>query len=283
MANDSEAIRGLCYAREHDIIDAVLVGEKAEIEKAGEEAEEDLSQFEIIDRPDMESTIEESVRLINDGEGDILMKGRVPTGSLLKRVLDRKYNLRGDRILSHVSVFTSPSEERLILLSDAGINISPDIGRKKDIILNAVSVARSLGIELPKVAMLSYIEKVQAPHSKSALDASILAKMNHDGNIPGCIVEGPLALDNALSPDSVRIKGIEGEVKGQADILIAHDINMGNVIHKTLQIWVKCVIAGVVVGCRTPIILTSRADGRESKLQSIALAILLIQNGYKLG
>jgi phosphate butyryltransferase len=208
------------------------------------------------------------------------MKGRLSTRALMRRVVARDSGLRTRRIISHVALLTAPEGNRLLLLTDAGINIAPNLNRKSDIILNAVGVAEALGITEPKVALLAFVEKTSYPSAGSApeqaaIDAALLTELNRQGALPGCIVEGPFGLDNAISPEAARIKGIEGRVAGQADILVVHDINMGNVIYKTLQVWQKMVFASVVVGCRIPVIVPSRADSRQTKLHSIALAVYL--------
>lgn len=276
-AEDANALETICDAWKLGIIDATLAGSKEVITAVAEDASLDLTPFEIVDIPEAAACIEESIRRISEGNGDILMKGHVATGDLMRKVLDRQYGFRIGRILSHVAVFTAPGQDRIMMITDAGINVSPDLVRKRDIILNAVDVAHVLGISCPKVAMLSFVEKAQYHSIRSITDATMLADMNRAGGIPGCIVEGPYALDNAVSPEAARIKNIQGQVVGCADILVAHDINMGNAIYKALQLWVKSVIAGVVVGAKTPIIVPSRADCKESKLQSIALALQLMK------
>lgn len=278
-AGDANALETVAEARENDLADAVLVGPREEIEKAAAEAGVDLHGFTLLTASDEVDAVGKALECIRTGKCEILMKGAVPTGTLMKRVVEKEYGLRTDRILSHTAVFNSPREERLLLLTDAGINIAPDMTRKRDIIINAAEVARALGIELPKVAALSYVEKKTNLKERSVADAVVLAEMSKAGKIPGCIVEGPFALDNAVSPESARIKKIEGEVAGQADILLAHDLHMGNAIYKALQVWVGSIMAGVVVGSKMPIILTSRADSAESKFYSLALAIFLAGGG----
>jgi phosphate butyryltransferase len=221
-------------------------------------------------------------QLVRSGECEIVMKGRVRTADLMGELLKKENGLRTDRILSHVGAFTSPGENRIMIITDAGINIAPDLARKRDIVMNAVDVMHALGYERPGVAALSFIEKIEnkdlQPSVKQAtLDAEELTQLCRRGDLPGCIVEGPYALDNAISRYAAEHKGIKGEVAGRADVLLAHDINMGNAIYKALQIWVKVVFAGVVVGCKTPVVVPSRVDSPESKLQSIALAILLLR------
>lgn len=279
-ADDPDIIQIADEARKKGVVDSTLVGSKDKILKIANDLSIDPDHFNIVDKPDPEEGVKEAVRLIETGACDILMKGRVRTADLMGRMLEDEHNLRTDRIVSHVAAFTVPGEDRMMLITDAGINIAPSLKWKRDIILNAVDVAHSVGIECPRVAVLSFIEKTENKDihpgiRASTEDAEKLAQMNKDGLIPGCVVEGPYALDNAISMYAAEKKGIHGEVAGRADILVAHDINMGNAIYKSLQVWVRAVMASVVVGFKIPVVLPSRTDSRESKLQSIGLAIHL--------
>lgn len=280
-ANDEDAIKTIAEAWRYGVVEPVLVGPKKEIESIAKSVAVDISKFPIVDAPDATASVQESIKLVRDGKCEIIMKGNVRTADLMAEILHRKNGLRTDRIVSHVGVFTSPDDPKVMIITDAGINIAPDLMKKRDIILNAVDVMHALGYECPKVAALSFIEKIENKDihpgiKQSTEDAERLADMNRVGKITGCIVEGPYALDNAISRYAAEHKGIKGQVAGQADILLAHDINMGNAIYKALQIWVKSVIAGVVVGSKTPVVVPSRVDSPESKLQSIGLAILLM-------
>jgi phosphate butyryltransferase len=280
-ADDHNVLGSLHQAVKQKIIEATLIGEKDAIVRIARELSVDLGDFEIIDRTNTEECVEEAVTRLKEGRASILMKGRLSTGDLMRAVVRKASALRTGRILSHVAVFTAPQGNRLLLLTDAGINIAPSLDRKVDIILNAVDVAKVLGIETPKVALLAFVEKVRYPSTRSAperatTDAAMLTELNLQGAITGCIVEGPYGLDNAVSPEAARLKKIEGKVAGRADILVAHDINMGNVIYKTLQVWKNMVFASVVVGSQSPIIVPSRADSEETKLYSIALAVYLL-------
>ena len=278
-AEDLNALETVAEAREMGWADAVLVGRKAEIEERATELSIDISAFSIVEAADEIEAAEKAIEQIAMGKCEILMKGAVPTGTLMKKAVEKEYGLRTDRILSHVAVFDSPRENRLIFLTDAGINIAPDMARKRDIIINAVEVAHALGYDNPKVAALSYVEKKSNLKERSVADAVLLTEMNRGGSIPGCVVDGPFALDNAVSEESAKIKGIGGEVAGKADVLLAHDLHMGNAIYKALQVWVGSVMAGVVVGSTMPIILTSRADSKESKMHSLAFAKFLAGGG----
>ncbi|OGS27591.1 MAG: hypothetical protein A2297_03515 [Elusimicrobia bacterium RIFOXYB2_FULL_48_7] len=276
-ANDSNVIESINLAKEAGIIaGAWLIGPETDIRKIAADDGVGLGPFEVINEPDPLAAIEKSIKLLVDKKCDILMKGKVTTGDLMKKVLDKQYGFRTERAMSHIGVFTSPGENRIMLLTDAGINIAPGLSRKRDIILNAVDVAQCLGIERPKVAVLSFIETNDST-AQSVVDAIMLVNMNQNGEIPGCVVEGPYALDNAISPESARIKKLKGEVAGRADILVAHDINVGNALYKALGIWSKAVLAAVVAGSKIPIVVPSRADSKETKLHSIALASLLVK------
>lgn len=276
---DINALETVVGAREKGLAHAVLVGPERDIKDAAAKAGLDIGGFTIIDASDETDAVHKALLAVKSGECQILMKGAVPTAALMKGVVDKAYGLRTNRILSHTAVFNSPRENRLVLLSDAGINIAPDVTRKRDIIINAVEVAHALGLECPKVAALSYVEKKSHLSERSVADAVVLSEMNKAGTIPGCIVDGPFALDNAVSEESARIKKIDSEVAGRADILIAHDLHMGNAVYKALQVWVGSIMAGVVVGSKMPIILTSRADSAESKFYSLNLAIFLAGGG----
>jgi phosphate butyryltransferase len=271
--NDA-SLETVCAAHAEGLSVATLIGDRDKTLQIAEENSLDLSPFELIDAKDPDEVLEKSFRAMADG-GDFLMKGQFSTGLMMKKVLEKQYGFRTDRILSYCGAFNAPGENRLMLLTDAGINISPDMARKVDIVKNAVDMAHALGIECPKVAMLAFVEKADDPRIKATLDAALIAKMSQQGEIPGCIVDGPFALDNAVSPEAARIKKIGGPVAGQADILVTHDINMGNAIYKALQVWQQALIAGTVLGTKIPIVLTSRADSMPTKLHSIALAILL--------
>ena len=281
-AEDDSVLKTVSQAEKMGMAEVVLVGNKSEIEKIASSRSIDTSCFEIINAPDSDSTVKSAINCIKTGNGNILMKGNTTTGTLMHFVLDRENGLQNERILSHVGVVHLPGEPGFLLITDAGINIAPDLIRKRDIILNAVYVAHSLGIKCPKVAALSFIESAKKHSSSSISDAVMLSGMNAKGAIPECIVEGPYALDNAVSKESVKRKGIKGKkVAGCADILLAHDIHMGNAIYKAIQVWVKIPIASVVVGSTTPIVVPSRADSSESKLLSLALAVQLMKSRNK--
>ena len=206
------------------------------------------------------------------------MKGLIDTSIIMKQVLDREIGLRNENVISHIALFEVPTYHKIFMVTDAAMNIAPDLVQKKEIIENAVNMALSIGISMPKVAVLAAKEKV-SPKMEATIDAGELKSMNEDGIIKNCIVDGPLALDNAINEESAKIKGIESEVAGDADILIVPDIEAGNVLYKALTFLANAKSAGLIVGARAPIVLTSRADNEEAKLNSIALATLMASMG----
>ena len=214
----------------------------------------------------------EAVKSVYINDSNVLMKGHIPTAVLMKAVLSPDFGLRTGRVLSHVAAFEIQGFDRLIFITDAGMNISPDLQQKAQIIQNAVQIARSTGVEMPIVAPLAAVEVIN-PSMQATLDAAALTAMNRRGQITDCIVDGPLALDNAISIEAAEHKGIFGETAGKADILLVPNIESGNILYKSLVYFSKAKVGGVIAGAKAPIVLTSRADSAESKLFSLALAI----------
>jgi len=260
------------------LVQSILVGDAARIRPVAEELEIDLRPFPIYDIPDPQEAMEKSCELVASGEADFLFKGMVSTRVFLKGVLSRAYGFRTDRILSHVGVFNIPGEQRIMIITDAGVNVQPDLDKKMHILLNAVDLAHALGNPRPKVAMLSFVEEVTDPNIRSIAEADSIAEMYRIGQIPDCVVEGPYSLDVALSAEAARIKGVKGEVAGRADVIVMHDIGMGNVLYKALMMWCNPTLASVVMGAKIPLIVTSRADSMNTKLNSIALGIVLAES-----
>lgn len=217
-----------------------------------------------------------AVKAVSRKEADVLMKGHVSTSVILKSVLNKEYGLRTGNVLSHAAVFEIPGFDSLKIITDAAMNISPDLNQKVQITNNTVRIARSIGIETPKVAVIAAVEVVN-PAMQATLDAAALTQMNHRGQIKNCIIDGPLALDNAVSMQAAEHKGITGEVAGQADILLVPTIEVGNTLYKSLIYFSKAKVGAIIAGARAPIVLTSRADTAESKLYSLALAICSVQ------
>jgi phosphate butyryltransferase len=220
-------------------------------------------------------TVAQSAACVHEGRADVLVKGLVPTSGLIRAVLHHELGLRSHRLLSHVGVFNDPVSGRLLLITDAGINIAPNVDRKVRIVRNAVAVARVLGIAEPRVAMLAAVDALNYPAMQATLDAALVARIAASGAIPGAIVEGPFALDNAVSPAAAQRKNRGGRVAGRADILCGPEIETANVLYKALQIFCGATFASVVVGASRPIAVPSRADSADTKLMSIALACLL--------
>ncbi len=272
---DLEALKAVKMSYDYGIGKAVLVGPEKEIESALEELGfQDRSFIEDI-IPIKEDEEKGPVAVEEVKKGGILLKGKIKTAYLLKAVLNKEKGLRTENFISNVFVFEDQREKqsRLVLLSDGGVNIKPDLQAMVSIIKNAVSVAHKLGIEKPKVALLAAIETVN-PDMEETLQAGILTKMNQRGQIPGCIIDGPLALDNAISEFAVKKKGIKSAVAGKADILIVPNIACGNILGKSIIYYAGYPEGNLVVGARVPITISSRADKSEAKLNAIALSIL---------
>ena len=278
-ADEHAALESCSLAYREGLADITLVGGRNNIESIALTDSIDLSGITVIDIPDEKDALIFCMESYRKGEADLLMKGKVSTGKMMQTALKKEYGLRTDRILSHIGIFEY--DGRLVIMSDGGMNIAPDISRKAGIIENAVQVAHALGINHPNVAVLAAVEKVQLHAMPATRDALILQRMNERGEITGCRVEGPLSLDIALSPHAAKTKGTPGIVPGRADIIIVPDIECGNVIYKAVSTIHKSPIAGVLTGSRTPMIIISRADSTESKLYSMGVNIYLAHNFSK--
>lgn len=273
VAEDKEVLGAVGKAKKLGIADAILVGNKEKIEEVAKEIGLDLSLFEVIDESDSQQACRTAVSLVSSGKADIVMKGIIDTAVIMKQVLDKEIGLRSGKIISHVAVFSVPTYEKIFIVTDAAMNIEPDLNQKKEILENAVTFAHSMDIEDPKVAVLCAREKV-SPKMEATIHAKELEEMNNNGEITGCTVAGPLALDNAISKEAAIHKGIEGPVAGEADILLVPAIEAGNVLYKSLTFFAKAKNAGLIIGTKAPIVLTSRSDSEEAKLYSIALGVL---------
>ena len=277
-AESHSALETADLAQRSGLVESILVGDLAKMRPIADELGVDLHRFQVHNVADLSEAVRLSLRLIKQGQAELFFKGLVSTRIFLKGVLDKEFGFRTDRILSHISVFNIPGENRIMIISDAGVNVQPDVTRKAQILLNAVDLAHALDIPCPRVAMLSFIEEVTDPNIRSAFEADTIAKMYRTGEIKDCIVEGPYSLDVALSPEAAQIKGVKGEVAGRADVIVTHDIGMGNVLYKALLMWCNPTMAAVVMGARIPLIVTSRADSAATKLNSVALAIMTHQH-----
>lgn len=270
---DHHSLGGAMLGYEHTLIRPILIGQRAKIEAAAEEIGADISALELIDVDSHRDAAKLGVKMVNDGAAFALMKGHLHTDELLGQVVKKDGGLRTGRRLSHIFVMDVPGLEHLLMVSDAAINIAPDLETKLDIIQSAIDLARCLGIETPKVGVLSAVETVN-PKIPSTLDAAILSKMADRGQIKGGIVDGPLAMDNAMDIEAARTKGIKSMVAGQADILIAPNLESGNMLAKELTFVAHAEAGGIVMGAKCPIILTSRSDGEKARLASCAIAAL---------
>jgi phosphotransacetylase/acyl dehydratase len=277
---DTLSLEGALEAGKRGMIIPILVGPKSKIEATAAEFGGDLSGIEIIDMPHSHAAAERAVVMARAGQVQMLMKGKLHTDELLGPVVDKTTGLRTERRMSHVFAMDVPNYPKPLLISDAAINIFPDLETKRDIVQNAIDLARALGNDCPKVALLSAVETVTAK-IPSTVDAASLCKMAGRGQITGGALDGPLAFDNAVSKAAAKAKGIQSDVAGDADILIVPDLEAGNMIAKQLIYLAGADSAGVVLGARIPIVLTSRADGLVSRLASTAIAQLFVHHKAK--
>ncbi|HOG62797.1 MAG TPA: phosphate butyryltransferase [Sedimentibacter sp.] len=272
-AQDEDVLMAVKSAYLEKICIPILIGNKEKIIELSQKINFNLDDIQIIESKDDNEAARTAVSMVSSGKADILMKGLVDTAIILKAVLDKEIGLRTGNILSHAAVFESDRYHKLFIITDAAMNIAPSASEKKQIIENTLPLCRSLNIENPKVAVICAKEKV-SPKMQATVDAEILVNMNKNGEIKGCMVEGPFGLDNAISREAAALKGVKGEVAGDADILLMPNIEAGNVMYKTLTYLADSKNAGIILGAKAPIILTSRADSDEAKLYSILLAVI---------
>jgi phosphate acetyltransferase len=271
---DETSLRGALEAAEAGMVVPVLVGAKGRIESLARSVDLDLGAVRIVDVPHSQAAAEKAVALVRAGEAELLMKGSLHSDELLAEVTKRDTGLRTRRRISHVFVMDVPSYPRTLFITDAAVNIAPDLMAKRDIIQNAIELYAGLGLGVPKVAILSAVESVN-PSIPSTIEAAALCKMAERDQISGGELDGPLAFDNAISLEAARIKGIKSQVAGRADILVVPDLEAGNMLAKNLTFLSGADAAGIVLGARVPIILTSRADNVRTRLASCAVAMLL--------
>ncbi len=271
---DEASLSGVVEAAGMGIIKPILVGPEKKIRATAEAYKLDISGFEIVDAPYSHEAAHKAVELVRLGRAEILMKGSLSTDELLAAVVKRETGLRTARRLSHCFIMDVPGLDRALIITDAAINIFPTLEEKVDIIQNAIELAHCLNNPEPKVAILSAMEKVN-PKLDSTIEAAALCKMASRGQITGGLLDGPLALDNAISPEAARIKKISGPVAGVADILVVPDLEAGNMLAKSLSFLMNADSAGIVLGARVPITLTSRADSLQARLASCAVAVLV--------
>lgn len=275
---EPDALAGAILAAKHTIITPILIGDPARIKAAAQEAGIDLSPYQIVDQPDHKLAAAHAVQMVHEGQAQAVMKGHLHTDVLLGQIVKKDGGLRTSRRLSHVFVMDVPGLDHLLMVTDAAINITPDLQTKADIIQNAIDLAHALGIAEPKVGVLSAIEKVN-PAIPSTLDAAILSKMADRGQITGGLVDGPLAMDNAIDLKAATTKGIRSLVAGHAQILVAPNMEAGNMLAKELTYLAHAAAAGVVMGAKCPVILNSRADDDKARLASCAVAALAATGG----
>lgn len=275
-AHDEHTLESVFRARQDKLIEPVLVGDKIKIKEILKNLMIDFDENEIINTDSDSESAEKAVELINENKADFIMKGKLQTSDLLKAVVNKEKGLRTDKIMSHVAIQQIPSYHKLIAITDGGMMMYPDAEEKKQIIENAVDVFLSLGYENPKVAVLCAVETVN-PKMIETVDADILKKMNLSGEIENCIVEGPISYDLTMNKESARIKGYKSPVTGEADILIAPNITTGNILSKALMESAGGKMAGMIVGAKVPIVLTSRGATSEEKYLSLVLSALVVK------
>ena len=274
---DESSLRGALDAADARLIVPILVGPKDRIAGVAEKCGLDINGLQIVDVPHSQAAAEVAVELVRKGAAELLMKGSLHSDELLAAVAKRDTGLRTGRRISHVFVMDVPTHPDTLFITDAAVNIFPDLMAKRDIVQNAIDLFTGLGLGTPKVAILSAVETVN-PAIPSTIEAAALCKMADRGQITGGILDGPLAFDNAISPEAARIKGINSPVAGHAQILVVPDLEAGNMLAKNLTFLSKADAAGIVLGARVPIILTSRADNLRTRMASCAVAMLLAHN-----
>lgn len=256
----------------HDgFIEPILVGDKDSIHNIAAQNNFDLTGVRVVHEPDSEMAIEIAVRMVRSNQADILMKGKVGTSNLLKGVLNKEWGLRSGSLLSHFAIFEVAAYHKLIAVTDVAMNIAPNLQDKIAIVNNSVACLNRLGVDMPKVAVLGAVEMV-SENMQATLDAALLSKMNQRDQIRNCLIDGPLAFDNAISLESAIHKGIRSDVAGDTDLLLMPDIEVGNVLYKSMVFFAHAGVAAVILGATAPIVLTSRSDSDQAKYYSIVLA-----------
>ncbi|MCT4509184.1 MAG: bifunctional enoyl-CoA hydratase/phosphate acetyltransferase [Tepidibacter sp.] len=273
-AQDEEVLKAVFDARKEGIINPILVGDIQKIKEIATELNEDIQGIELIEAKDLKESAEIAVKLVSSEKADFVMKGLIDTSILLKEVLNKEYGLRTQSLLSHVMIYEVPSYHKLLIMTDGGMNISPNADQKYKIMNNAIKVGKSLELDTVKAACIAAKEKVNEKMI-ATVDADKLSKMEYED---GVIVEGPLAFDLAISKEAARVKNFKSEVAGDADIMLVPTIEVGNGIGKALTYMANAKSAGIIMGAKSPVVLVSRADTHESKLYSIAIGALIANN-----
>ena len=270
---EETALAGAIEAGAKGLIVPILVGPQAKIQEVAKKSQIDLAKIRIVDAPHSHAAAAKAVELVRQGEAELMMKGSLHTDELLGAVVARETGLRTSRRLSHVFIMDVPTYHKVFIVTDAAINIAPALDEKADICRNAIDLAISLGVTRPKVAILAAVETISSK-MPATIDAAALCKMAERGQITGALLDGPLAFDNAISKEAAKVKGITSEVAGDPDILLAPDLEAGNMLAKQLTFLANADAAGLVLGARVPIILTSRADSVRSRIASCAVGML---------
>lgn len=270
-AQDLNSLSSAIKAARDGFIEPILVGDKEAIQNIANSGNIDISGVRMIHEPDTELAVGIAVKMVRSNQADILMKGKVGTSSLLKAVLNKEWGLRTGSLLSHIAIFEVEAYHKLIAVTDVAMNIAPNLQDKIAIVNNSVACLNKLGVEMPKVAVLGAVEMV-SENMQATLDAALLSKMNQRDQIKNCLIDGPLAFDNAISLESANHKGIRSEVAGDTDLLLMPDIEVGNVLYKSLVFFAHAKVAAVILGASAPIVLTSRSDSDQAKYDSILLA-----------
>jgi phosphate butyryltransferase len=270
-AQDQNSLGAVIRAWKDNIIDPILIGDKEGIQNICDLYNYDISGLRIIHEPLVEMSVEMAVRMARSKQADILMKGMIGTSTLLKCVLNKEWGLRTGNLLSHFALFEVETYHKVIAVTDVAMNIAPSLKDKISIVNNSVACLIKLGYSMPKIAVLGAVEMVNE-NMQATLDAALLSKMNQRDQIKNCIIDGPLAFDNAVSLESAKHKGIKSEVAGDTDILLMPDIEVGNVLYKSLVFFAKAKVASIILGALVPIVLTSRSDSEQAKFDSILLS-----------
>jgi len=270
-AGDQDVLEAIQNAYKEGIIEPILVGDMEKISAICNEIHFDISKLECFNHPEKIEAASKAVSIIREGKGEILMKGNISTGTLMKVVLNKETGLRKGDVMSHVALFETPFYHKLLGVTDAAMNVYPTLEEKISIILNAVEIFHALGLPNPKVALVGSVETVN-PKMEATMHAATISMMNYRKQIKGCIIDGPLAIDNAISRKSAEQKEIVSDVAGDSDLIVAPNIDGGNILYKALNFLGGATAAAVIMGAQVPVVLTSRADTEKSKFLSIALA-----------
>jgi phosphate butyryltransferase len=270
-AHDQHSLGAVIRARFENIIEPILIGNKDGILKICDQNNYDITGIQIIHEADVDLSVEKAVRMVSSRQADILMKGMIGSSTLLKYVLNKEWGLRTGHLLSHFALFEVETYHKVIAVTDVAMNISPNLKDKIAIVNNAVACLNTLGYSMPKVAILGAVEMVNE-NMEATLHAALLSKMNQRDQIKNCIIDGPLAFDNAISFESAQHKGIRSEIAGDTDLLLMPDIEVGNVLYKSLVFFAKAKVASIILGALAPIVLTSRSDSEQAKFDSILLS-----------